>query len=333
MGKFNRDIIQLIYKFVNNQCSEEEWERVIDILENKKYTKEWEYVMEDRWRNPQYINGIKDEYLKSRSEELIISSGRNSDLKSGNRNGYRRLVMMAASVLVIISFGWLYFFNHTDEVENTIVNTDVRIKRVSMKDGSTVWLNRNSQISYANNFGDSVRLVELKGHGFFDVVRDTSKSFIVNTTNLRIQVLGTSFDVFSYGDDSGEKVLVTSGEVKVNSVLSAEEFLLLPGDELLYNKGEFKVNKKEQFIAEVDEWRSEALSFEDETLGTIIRELEKVYNLNIEFEDSELSNRRITFKPQNAEWSSISAVLELIAKVEINRDTNDSKSYKIRTNE
>ncbi|PTS91933.1 hypothetical protein DBR11_28120 [Pedobacter sp. HMWF019] len=116
------------------------------------------------------------------------------------------------------------------------------IKRILLTDSTVIWLNANSSISIAENFGKTERKLFLKGEANFEVHRDTLRPFIVDTRKIKVKVLGTAFNVRAYQQLNEIKVRVSRGKVKVNDEIR-ELALLTKGKGLIYNRvtGDTKV--------------------------------------------------------------------------------------------
>ena len=128
---------------------------------------------------------------------------------------------MAATVLILACIGMLTMLNDQPMEEIPVISTIEKHtlpgqkSTITLSDGSLVWLNSGSQISYQSDFNDSLRVVHLKGQAFFEVFKDADKPFIVKCNDLEIIALGTSFDVNAMKDNLLQVSLLT-GKVQVN---------------------------------------------------------------------------------------------------------------------
>nr|WP_295866931.1 FecR domain-containing protein [uncultured Chitinophaga sp.] len=176
-----------------------------------------------------------------------------------------------------------------------------------LPDGTAVWINAGSQISYDARFAGKSRDVNVTGEVFFEVTRDDNKPFIVHSDNLAIQVLGTSFNVKAYGDDQKAEVAVITGKVQVMMRNSPEKkVVLLPREKLvlsldqqtIIHEGDsiqhvnFRVqelaNSKDPGLVMETAWRHRKLAFMNETFAEVARKMERQFNVNIVFEDETL---------------------------------------------
>ncbi|WP_212003179.1 FecR family protein [Chitinophaga sp. HK235] len=178
-----------------------------------------------------------------------------------------------------------------------------------LPDGTEVWINAGSKISYDPRFDGTTRDVTVAGEVFFDVAKDDNKPFIVHSENLAIQVLGTSFNVRAYGDDQKAEVAVISGKVQVMMCNSPEKkVVLLPREKLVLSLDKvaapkqndsiqhatFKVQEladsKDPAVVMETAWCDHKLAFMNETFAEVARKMERQFNVNIVFEDEALKH-------------------------------------------
>ncbi|QJB30023.1 FecR domain-containing protein [Chitinophaga oryzae] len=176
-----------------------------------------------------------------------------------------------------------------------------------LPDGTQVWINAGSQISYDARFAGKSRDVNVTGEVFFDVAADDNKPFIVHSDNLAIQVLGTSFNVKAYGDDQKAEVAVITGKVQVMMRNSPEKkVVLLPREKLVLSLDQQTIIHEDDSIQHVSfrvqelasskdpglvmetAWRHQKLAFMNETFAEVARKMERQFNVNIVFEDETL---------------------------------------------
>ncbi len=244
---------------------------------------------------------------------------------------WRRIMAIAASLLMFIStVALVYFFtsnNWSTEVKEisysqTFIKKNPKGKKLTtyLPDGTKVILNSNSQITYMSDFGLNERRLQLEGEAFFEVVKDSSKAFVVVSGGVVTMALGTSFNVRSVKKGIVEVALVT-GKVKVQSNISTP-VVLLPGKAvtILENK---TIKLSEFDYQEVIGWKDGVLVFKNNSLPEIIDKLENWYGVEI---NSELSiNQHFNYSGIN-ENESLDEVLNGISFVhhfnyEINGNT------------
>jgi ferric-dicitrate binding protein FerR (iron transport regulator) len=175
-----------------------------------------------------------------------------------------------------------------------------------LPDGSTVWLNSGSSISFPDEFNGDCRLVKLEGEAFFDVKKG-EKPFRVETSHFTVGVLGTAFNVMAY---AGEVPAVTLERGKVTlETASKKQAALLPGQQAVVDtvKQSISLNNVEPNL--FSSWVRNQLIIKNEPLGTVINKLERWYNIEIDLADQSLRDIQMT---ANIEFESIREVMELM---------------------
>ena len=181
-----------------------------------------------------------------------------------------------------------------------------------LPDGTQVWLNACSRLTYSQGFGINDRNLKLEGEGYFEVSRNEQLPFIIHTQEVDVTVLGTQFNFKNYADDSEASVSLLSGKVKLSNHLRQEETLYLqPNEKFTLNKltGEMKTTRTQVQNSKI--WTHDELFFDEELLEDIAKKLMRNYDVKIEVADS-LKNTRFygSFKMSG---STIEQVLETIS--------------------
>lgn len=182
-----------------------------------------------------------------------------------------------------------------------------------LADGTKIWLNADSKLSYATDFNSgATREVYLQGEAFFEVAHDASKPFIVHTSELDIRVLGTSFNVKSYHEDKKIETTLLEGQVKISKANESPDYaslILAPNQKAIFQK-ETKIMDVEQVLAERSAaWRQDKLVFDETTYGEVITQLERWYNVKITFEGEGNLQCKLT---ASIEKESLEDVLNLL---------------------
>ncbi|MGC4231899.1 MAG: FecR domain-containing protein [Niabella sp.] len=181
---------------------------------------------------------------------------------------------------------------------------------IRLSDGSTVWLNAGSSVTYPVIFKKNERNVELSGEGYFDVVKAPSLPFIVKTAAFDIKVLGTAFNVRAYTNESNSQTTLLRGSVEVIiKNKKRNKVILVPNEKVVvqnnastsdkspvlksntgYKLLNVAINKKDSIVAET-EWTKNRLAFKQEKFEDIIPVLERWYNVKIEVRQSVSASR------------------------------------------
>ena len=226
-------------------------------------------------------------------------------------NLYRSL-QIAASVLIIIGISYginkVFIesgFNDKTTVKSGMTNSSV----VLLPDGSKVYLNSHTTIKYTEQYGTNSRNIYLKGEAYFDVVKNQNKPFIVNTNNAKIKVLGTSFNINTKTASNKLEVFVESGNVQLSQKSYSENNILIePGYIGVLSKNSLTKSKNDDinYLA----WKTRYLTFRETKLEIVAEKLESVYNTNIQFDNKEIADCKLTATFNNASLDTILKVIE-----------------------
>lgn len=225
--------------------------------------------------------------------------------KSINKNTKKKStefiwLKIAASIILLVSMGIGLNQYHTNKATTEKATVAYRTKQTSwgqkasitLPDGSVVKLNSGSKITFPEKFSDTLRAVTLEGEAFFDVVKDKNKPFIITSNNLTTSVLGTTFNVEAYQDETNIKVTLATGKVTINA--EGKNALLIPSEQVVFNKQSKQITAQKVDVKKYLEWKDGVLRFENEALGDAVKKLEKWYNVTITFDNKNLSNCTFT---------------------------------------
>ena len=152
---------------------------------------------------------------------------------------------------------------------------------ITLADGTNVWLNARTTIQYPITFNEKERLVKLDGEAYFDVTKDKSKPFIVQTDNYNVEVLGTKFDVNAYSETGEFETTLMSGSVKVASASdSTQKITLKPNNKDYLQDGKLHVTAVDDYNPY--RWKEGLICFKTETFTSIMKDFEKYYGLTIQ---------------------------------------------------
>jgi len=258
--------------------------------------------------------------------------------------GFQKIAAVLFIPLLLL-VGYLYMQRDDDgKLQMVEINTNPGvISTFDLPDGSKVWLNAGSSIKYAGNSNVNQRIVELNGEGYFEVVKNAQKPFIVKVgENYSVEVLGTSFNVSGYADDESIETTLIEGAVKLNMLLEnnqAKSFNLKPNQKAEYHK-EGKVITISDVSPESDiDWKNGEIIFRQEPMKKVLKTLSRHYNVKFDVHDQDIYNALITATfsddqlPQIMEYLKIASGIEYeILKPEITNDKLNKSIIEIRKN-
>jgi len=219
----------------------------------------------------------------------------------------RFLLRIAATLLIIIGLGatFIYLHNSGYLTKDVVIssNADQRNIEINLPDGSKAWLNRNSRLSYDPIAGKKTRNVNLRGEAFFEIVRDTSKPFIIDAGKAKVTVLGTSFDVISSNSNDEVEVFVKTGKVLVSDASGKRNMVLEPGYIGTIDSGNSTktLNEDKNYLS----WNTDLLVYDGQKLGVVFSDLKKVHNINVIADDPEILNETIAITFDNLPQDTI----------------------------
>lgn len=238
---------------------------------------------------------------------------------------------IAATIVIALGFGlYLTNFNKKHSADDSkqadvirIVNSSALISKQTLPDGSNIWLQPGTTISYPANFTQAkLREVNMSGEAFFEVTKDAAHPFVITTGKVLTKVWGTSFKI-SFIPGSLTRVSVLTGKVSVSvsggnevtvkkNKVSKLNVMLKPNEEATYAENE-KDLKKANVTAQAGLliWHKLNLTFENANLGTVITALQNNYGVSIKTSSDDLNNRHIT---ADLNGNNLPDILVLICK-------------------
>jgi len=168
--------------------------------------------------------------------------------------------------------------------------------QLTLPDGSHVWLNAASSITFPVQFTGTKRVVKLSGEAFFDVKHDAEKPFIVQTPLQSLEVLGTTFNVSAYADDGYVKTSLVSGSVRVNRSVpgnaGGSSLVLKPGEESLANEENQVIKRSKVDTRHIATWRTGLFTFHNEPVEEVMRKVARWYDIEVAYRDG-MAGKRI----------------------------------------
>ena len=235
------------------------------------------------------------------------------EIQSTSRRGFSlsALWRYAAVVAIIIAVGCISYWQGEVNVKDTFADISVEAPlgsktKLYLPDGTLVWLNAGSRMTYSQGFGVDNRKVELEGEGYFEV----------KTKDLQLQVLGTKFNFRDYPEDHEVVVSLLEGKVGLNNLLREEkEAVLSPDERAVLNKANGLLTVESVTASNASQWTDGYLFFDEELLPDIAKELERSYNVKIHIANDSLKTFRFYGNFVRRE-QNIQEVLEALASTE-----------------
>jgi len=193
-----------------------------------------------------------------------------------------------------------------DPTYNTIETPKGGQYQVRLPDGTKVWLNAASSLTYPASFSAlNDRRVKLIGEAYFEVAKDKNKPFLVTTEKQTVEVLGTHFNVKSYSDEASTKTTLLEGSVKIITNNSVK--ILKPGQEADVTA---KINISEVNTEEAIAWKNGYFRFDDEKLESVMKKIARWYDVEVTYQDDALKNE--LFAAVTTRFANVSTLLKML---------------------
>lgn len=286
---------------------QEIWEIIEQVL-NGNSTEYTNRLLED-WMNSSNENRKAFEALKkigfkypSNFQEIKSNSFAKLQSRIIEEKTQRKLIIWRYSavasiaILIACTFFGLFFYKSDSFNKVPIIETKIPFgqkSKITLPDGTIVLLNSGSYLKYPVQFTGGQRKLFLKGEAYFEVTKDAKHPFIVETDLINIKVFGTHFNVKSYPEDNLFETILVEGSVGIYKSMNDNEkdiVRLLPNQKATYNR---RTNKIDLINANAElavTWKEGNHYFENATLATITKELERSFNVPIVINSSELQN-------------------------------------------
>ena len=277
---------ELLIKYISGNCSDQEKVIITNWLDSdSEHMKEFMALRKlydiTIWQN----TVIKDTKRKASGSTRLLNTW------------YFEVLKYAAVLLVIIST--YYFFYTASRHENQVVMQTIEVPagqqtKVTLVDGTTVWLNAKTKFTYPNCFSGNTRNVTLDGEGFFDVSHDTSKPFIVNANKYDIKVWGTKFNLIVNSEKGIFETSLLEGAVEILHTGDKKGIFIKPNERIFLEDNQLVITPipcMNYFL-----WKDGIISFDNESFPQMVQKVEHYFDLKIEIKNDKILNYRCTGK-------------------------------------
>ncbi len=294
-------------KYLLGKCSEDEFLSFINLFLKTENREELTKNMKADWNRIHLDKKTPD--LSPTLHKIHFEINSHEESESKIRILITYLMRIAAILFIPLAIGFFFSVqrNTFSNIEVQTISTPYASKTsFELPDGSVVYLNAGSSLTFPEKFTGKKRLVKLDGEAYFDI-KKSKQPFEVETSILIVNVLGTAFNVMAYKNSIPE-VTLERGKVVVRSKSDIQK-TLKPGEQAIIDTlaNSISVNKVETEL--FTSWINNRLIFKNEPLGNIVQRLERWYNISIDIKDISLTNKRLN---ATIEYESISEVMELL---------------------
>jgi transmembrane sensor len=324
----------LFQKYLSNTCSTEELEEIKSWFCTEALYEENRKLVFDIWENlpePEKEMLVDHDLILDRihhranleSTKRILFSSHDNIRTYSRRKVIFRFILHAAAVLLIpvTIFGTIMTAKYLSLLPNTspgniayneIFSSVDAITKVTLPDGSRVWLNHRSSLKYPMSFIGKTRNVELTGEGYFEVAKNPKVLFVVKSGDIQVVAKGTTFNIAAYPEEGMMETTLLTGKVDIQSSdgLNTPLYTMKPDEKAIMWNGtnEIIINKIKD--RKMFAWKDGLLIFENEPLALVVRKLGRWFNADINIADNKLYDLSFTAKFSN---ESLYQVLELLS--------------------
>lgn len=213
--------------------------------------------------------------------------------------------------------------SQNDKIEYYTISTPrARQQQLVLPDGTKIWLNAQSSIKFPSSFTGTRREVEITGEAYFEVAKDALKPFIVNVNNSKIEVVGTHFNVMAYSNESILETTLLEGSVKFRKGNS--QVFLKPGQQSqLFQNAQIRLVDKVN-VDQIVAWKNGIQSFNSADIKTIMRQVERWYDVDVEYKGNMTTRKFSGDIPRDAKLSEILKLFE-VNKIHFQMDAANRK--------
>lgn len=330
-------ISYLVSKKLAGDISEGEIRELNQLLSNQPELYQTILLIEAAWDQQAFeeaddksVDRLLERVAKITDEQRFEDKANKAISIRKNKTAYQWVA--AASVIIMVSLAIFWYSGPGKKAEERVVVAEMPVEnevetkpgsqtQIVLHDGTKVWLNADSRLSYANDFNGKTREVNLVGEAFFDVVSNKERPFIIHTSRIKVKVTGTSFNVRSYPDEPRVETSLIEGKVEVSLVNNPDKvFYLKPSQKLVINGLSNEKDKQEQlkrmsgaikFSEPIPEltsisyypedsipvetaWLNHQLVFFEESFREVANKMEKWYGVKIVFSTPALEKLKVT---------------------------------------
>lgn len=298
---------EILIKYLNNNCTDKEFEELASWLENEAATDAGKYWSYDYWKIFEADLKKKDEkkysaLLNKIHHEINLKHRKNSDVKVINFSKIAKWLSRAAAILFIPLLGVVFYLlsnsnlqmnNFTDlafAVDSLEVIAPIGSRTVvQLSDGTEVNLNYGSKIKYPQYFTGDTREITLSGEAYFDVAHNAEKPFIVKTGKLNIKALGTEFNVNAYPNDDIIATTLVEGKVIIEKILPDKKIeqigAMIPDQHLTYHSKTSKISSNQINVENYIAWKEGKLVFDNTPILGVTEKLSRMFNVEFHVAD------------------------------------------------
>jgi ferric-dicitrate binding protein FerR (iron transport regulator) len=305
---------ELLEKYCNNACMAEELSSVLEWFEGSVRTPEGKALLFKIWEElPDEESDLKInfDFILDKIHHKVNMAQSKKLLEEANQNliRYRRkeyfikILTRVAAILMLPAFSFGLYMSlkyqsamhgqiSVNQAYNEVYSSVDAITKVTLPDGSNVWLNHRSTLKYPAMFHGDSRTVELTGEGYFEVTHNPKIPFIVKAGEIQVLAHGTIFNILAYPDEDKIETSLINGSVELQRLNADRKIVSLlkmkPSDLAIYQKIDKEIITRTIVDERYYSWKDGKLIFKKEPMGEVAKKLSRWFNVDIQVQDPEL---------------------------------------------
>jgi len=309
---------QIIYRYLEGKATEAEQLQLLKWLRNKQNR----FVFNSYslgWKESLDVNQLPDEGQKSwnQIQAVILEKSYKQWQHSRKVQSFFKYAAIFFFMVTLTGLGWyiIQSKNPNQLLYTRVLAEKGHISKVELPDGSLVWLNSGSEITYSSLFADKNRNIQLNGEAYFNVSHNEQLPLLVSCGELKVKVLGTKFNVSAYEENNQVDVVLEKGSVELlDAKIKSFDYRLKPGERAMFNKTEQKMTVSNVNTVKFTSWKDGIINIYDQSLEQVVKRLESRYNQKFRFSDN-IKDYRYTFTIKNEPLDEIIQLMEKITPV------------------
>lgn len=311
------ECIEIFERYIQNRANDSEIRRLSLWIRDNHEISLW--LEQQIMTSSKIIDSeVQMRMLRNIEAEIDANNSEVTDKQNHIRIRLNKWLRVAAMfILPVLTATGVYFYMSRNQSPTAplIVSVERGQKAsVTLPDGSKVWLNSQSKLTYSSDYNVNKRELQLDGEAYFEVAHNPKKPFIVKSSDICVEALGTAFGVKAYDEDNLISSILMRGKVRVTT--PDGESILVPNERVMYDKAAHKrTQNKVTNATDFTGWIHNELRFENESLEEIAKNIQRIYNVEIVFSTENIKNQRYTGTVNNNSLESILNIISLTSPV------------------
>ena len=324
---FNQQIDpELLVRFLSGDANEQEMGKVRKWMMADDRNKEYVDQLAMLWRSSQNAKDFAsvsatDDWRKVRKRIDDTDKTTKTRQPHRQRSTMYQLARIAAAIFILITAYFAWPVLKGGWADTTTIVTTGNQSEIVLPDGSKVYINKNSSLTYSKDFDGKTREIELAGEAFFEVTKNDAQPFLVKSGQAVTEVAGTSFNVNSTVPTDVVVTVLTGKVFLYDKADRANKIIMADGEQGSFRKGKGlsrTVNRDINFLS----WKTGALVFHHTSLSQVVNDLNRHYGQYIELASPALKNCTLTATFQQQKIEAVLAEMELVLPIQIQKKGN-----------